>query len=1074
MLKVKNISNTLCLGLGMIFILSAVLKAISLHSFSQTVNSFCGLLGMDSLYGYGLPLAIAIIACELMIGLCSVVKPFQKIVVWIYPVVLGYFTYITYINYTDLYGGIESCGCFGELIHFTPASSFYKNIALFTLSWILLTIHLVKTYRQKSQYILCLLAVLHLGACQNRIDNALELAGDNRKELEKVLNHFKSDPDTLKYGAAKFLIENMSHHYTYQDDDMLHYDSAYVAMAQEQEPHRDSVFKSRISSRPSFKAITDVKHVKAEFLIRMINDACDAWHSVSWSKDYDISYFYEYVLPYRLMNEPLSLWRDSLAASYPYLRNPGIRSFRGYILEAEQASTTSCEHLLLESASNKQTLVFRHKGDSVSFQMNTYRPEQMMVYLCYSTGQKNSAAIVAVDGITQDTVRFLPTSSISTFKPMRQNVMLGLSEGCHILTIRYLSGEFGLDYIHPASFFTLEKEATTDYTGNYYRIQNKLSGNYITFDTLQASLLTPVEVKPLIANDSCSLLRLDYVGYASWRIAAFKRDSIDLCCDVLGESTAIDMPIMQWKFTNFNNQKWIIQPEVNGWVRIMSKDSGQYLEARTNKTGKTTMVTHPYSLTEAQLWKIEEAGVIPRHYLQTPLVTIGGVISAAYRVYDESRPFEFFVFNGSVPPMISSLYHWKMGNCREEAFYMVSLSRYMGIPTTIDYTPHWANRSQAHFWSMIVGPDGKGIPFYIGAPPGDTSNPFHVYKKPKVLRRQFSINQQMAHDFRYESEVPDMFRTLDFTDVTSEYYNTVDVIRNVPDRFKSHHIAYICVFDNKDWVPVYYGVVNNGKVTFPQMAPDVAYIMAFYENRSIIPIGNPFIITKEGKIENVEINPFKRTNLKLERKYPFMGKEDFFNFRMSGGRFQGSNRSDFKDAKDLYVFEGITEGNWYDQPINDSHAYRYLRYAGPNGSFCNINELEFYDAEGHEILGEIIGSEAQPNGLKENVFDKNILTGFNAVSPDGSWVGIKLPVPTRVGKIRFIARNDGNCIEIGDEYELVYWNGSSWKSLGRQTAKSNYLTFKNVPANALYLLHDLSKGQEERIFTYKKGGQIWW
>lgn len=936
--------------------------------------------------------------------------------------------------------------------------------------------YLKYTYKHsKLQFGLLLLSAFLLSCSQSKLDKALALAGDNRCELETVLNHFRDHPDTLKYGAAKFLIENMPYHYTYQDSEMLRYDSAYVAMAQEQEQYRDSVFNSRLGTTLSFFPIPDISHVKADFLIRMIDDACKVWHTASWSKDYDISYFYEYVLPYRLLNEPLSFWRDSLATDYFYLLHPGIRSSRGYKLEAEKAISTSCEHMLSESASNKQALLFRQKGDSVTFLMTTYRPEQKIVYLCYSTGKKYSSAVICLDGQPKDTIRLLPTQSITTFKPMRMYFPINIPKGEHLMTIHYHSGEFGLDYIHPASFFSLEKEAQVDYTGIYYRIQNKQTGNYITFDTLQSSLLSPVEVKPLISGDSCSLVRLDYVGYSSWRIAAYKRDSIDLCCDVLGEFTEVDTPIMQWKYTNFNNQKWIFQPEGKDWVRIMSKDSGLYLEARTDmKTGLTTMVTHPYAFTEAQLWKIEKAGTVPNRYVNTPQATIGGVVSAAYRVYDESRPFEFFVFNGSVPPMISSLYHWKMGNCREEALYMVFLSRYMGIPTTIDFTPHWANRSLSHLWSMIVGPDGRGIPFYIGAPPGDTSNPFHIYKKPKVLRCQFSINKQIAEDFRNEQDVPDLFQALNFTDVTSEYYETVDVVRDVPKRFKDHSVAYICVFDNKEWVPVYYGKVYNGKVTFLQMAPDVAYIMAFYENGNIIPIGNPFIINKEGIVIDVEIRSSRQTTLKLERKYPFMGKEDFFNFRMSGGRFQGSNRPDFKDATNLYVFEGMTDGNWYEQPISDNHSYQYLRYAGPNGSFCNINELEFYDTKGNEIKGEMIGSMSQPNGAIEKVFDKNILTGFNAVSPDGSWVGLRLPHPTKVSKIRFIARNDGNCIEIGDEYELVYWDGIKWNCIGRQKADNNTLVFKNVPANALYLLHNLTKGQEERIFTYENGEQIWW
>jgi len=36
------------------------------------------------------------------------------------------------------------------------------------------------------------------------------------------------------------------------------------------------------------------------------------------------------------------------------------------------------------------------------------------------------------------------------------------------------------------------------------------------------------------------------------------------------------------------------------------------------------------------------------------------------------------------------------------------------------------------------------------------------------------------------------------------------------------------------------------------------------------------------------------------------------------------------------------------------------------------------------------------------------------------------------------------------------------------------LVYDNVPANALLLLHNHTKGKEERIFTYEGGRQIWW
>lgn len=39
------------------FILSAILKAVNVYFFAQTINSFCNLLGLDGFYGYGVLIA---------------------------------------------------------------------------------------------------------------------------------------------------------------------------------------------------------------------------------------------------------------------------------------------------------------------------------------------------------------------------------------------------------------------------------------------------------------------------------------------------------------------------------------------------------------------------------------------------------------------------------------------------------------------------------------------------------------------------------------------------------------------------------------------------------------------------------------------------------------------------------------------------------------------------------------------------------------------------------------------------------------------------------------------------------
>ena len=87
----KNV-NILLIIIGAMFEVSGLTKAVNVFSFAQTVNSFCGLLGMDVLYGYGFPLAIVIIAFELLIGVCAFIRRFRRIAIWIYPIVLGFFT----------------------------------------------------------------------------------------------------------------------------------------------------------------------------------------------------------------------------------------------------------------------------------------------------------------------------------------------------------------------------------------------------------------------------------------------------------------------------------------------------------------------------------------------------------------------------------------------------------------------------------------------------------------------------------------------------------------------------------------------------------------------------------------------------------------------------------------------------------------------------------------------------------------------------------------------------------------------------------------------------------------------
>ena len=106
-----------------------------------------------------------------------------------------------------------------------------------------------------------------------------------------------------------------------------------------------------------------------------------------------------------------------------------------------------------------------------------------------------------------------------------------------------------------------------------------------------------------------------------------------------------------------------------------------------------------------------------------------------------------------------------------------------------------------------------------------------------------------------------------------------------------------------------------------------------------------------------------------------------------------------------------------------------------------------------------------------NALDNDIHTNFNA--PAASWVGYDLGKSQQIKAVGYLARNNFNIIVPGNKYELFYYD-RGWQSLGIKTTDKQYLEYNNVPSQTLFLLKNLTRGREERIFTYENNKQIWW
>lgn len=109
-------------------------KSVNVHAAANTVGLFCSLFGVPSLYKYKLFLAIALCFVELLTGFLAFNVEYVRFSSVAFLILVSFFTAITFFNYAAAGQPIETCGCFGEIVHLSPRATFYKNVCLLIAS----------------------------------------------------------------------------------------------------------------------------------------------------------------------------------------------------------------------------------------------------------------------------------------------------------------------------------------------------------------------------------------------------------------------------------------------------------------------------------------------------------------------------------------------------------------------------------------------------------------------------------------------------------------------------------------------------------------------------------------------------------------------------------------------------------------------------------------------------------------------------------------------------------------------------------------------------------------------------
>ena len=140
------------------------------------------------------------------------------------------------------------------------------------------------------------------------------IAKENRHELEKVLIAFQDD--SFKYAAAEFLIDNMMDKFFYEGPAL---DSMKLLKSKGKLDASTIDYWNNDFDYTNLTKVYDAKIISSQHLINHIEHITKIWQSRPWQKYYSFQDFCEYVLPYRIDDEPLEYWCELYYNKYSFV-----------------------------------------------------------------------------------------------------------------------------------------------------------------------------------------------------------------------------------------------------------------------------------------------------------------------------------------------------------------------------------------------------------------------------------------------------------------------------------------------------------------------------------------------------------------------------------------------------------------------------------------------------------------------------------------------------------------------------------------------------------------------------------
>ena len=383
-------------------------------------------------------------------------------------------------------------------------------------------------------------------------------------------------------------------------------------------------------------------------------------------------------------------------------------------------------------------------------------------------------------------------------------------------------------------------------------------------------------------------------------------------------------------------------------------------------------------------------------------------------------------------------------DCEEEAAAKCYLYNSLGIPLVYDFVPYWANKNGRHAWATS--------PYNLEKP---------LYNYAKIYRKTFSQNASPETDRPYET-IPDLFIEPFLKDVTSLYGNTGDLSLTVSQRRRNFDNIYLHVFNGGEWRPVAWEKTSGKYIQFSHLGKGVVYLPGYCCDKGLIQEGFPIVLRHDSSCQELIPDIENTQTLRLFRKYPMTHENMDRVDALCGASILGYE-SNLHDIDTLAVIPA-------DYMIRDTiklncqKRYKYIKIVADR--VMQIAEIKLFDKAMKPIYFAPLSNDCNERAVN----DADNLT-YSSIIPEITLTvdGGQFPLFLKV-----MPRNDDNWINVGEVYELLYFGPDGWISCGEKRAVANYVEYTDVPSGALYLLRNLSKGVEERPFTWQNRQMVFW